>query len=138
MSDTVKLLNRARSISGDAVTAFELIPRIGMEMCTKHIDGVSDPFAEAHDWYVLIELATSRPDAGVRPSFEALLETAFEDGIIADAVVAESVQQSRALWKIRESLPEAQKHEGGSIKHDVSVPVSRVPEFVTKGMEIVA
>jgi D-lactate dehydrogenase (cytochrome) len=125
------LLSRARARSGDAVTAFELLPRIGIEMCAKHIPGCADPLSAPHPWYVLIELSTSRPQAGIRSVFEALLESAFEDGIIADAVVAESLDQARALWRLRESLPEAQKHEGGSIKHDVSVPVSRVPEFIT-------
>lgn len=135
---TTQLLNRARSLSGDAVSAFELVPRIGLEMCAKHIAGVQDPFAAAHNWYVLVELSTSRPDAPVRPVFDALLETAFEEGIIEDAVIAESLDQSKTLWHIRESLPEAQKHEGGSIKHDVSVPVSRVPEFIAAATKAVA
>ena len=69
---------------------------------------------------------------------ESLLEVAFEEGIIVDAVIAESLDQTESLWRIRESLPEAQKFEGGSIKHDVSVPVSRVPEFIARGMETVA
>lgn len=125
-------------MSGDAVSAFELIPRIGLEICAKHIAGVADPFTETHAWYVLIELSTSRPDAAIRPNFDALLEKAFEDNLIADGVVAESLEQSKSLWRLRESLPEAQKHEGGSIKHDVSVPVSRVAELITKGSEIIA
>jgi FAD/FMN-containing dehydrogenase len=133
-----KLLNQARAISGDAVTAFELIPRAGIEMCAKHISGVTDPFTEPHAWYVLIELSTSRPDAAIRPSFDTLLEKAFDEGLIKDGVVAETLEQSKSLWRLRESLPEAQKHEGGSIKHDVSVPVSRVTEFIAKGSEIVA
>ena len=137
LEDATKLLNRARALSGDAVTAFELIPRIGLEMCAKHIAGVSDPFAAPHSWYVLTEFSSSRPDVTVRGSFNALLETAFEDGIIADAVVAESVEQQKNLWRIRESLSEAQKHEGGSIKHDISVPVSHVPQFIADGVAAV-
>ena len=138
LEDTGRLLNRARALSGDAVTAFELIPRIGLEMCMKHIAGVSDPFEAPHAWYVLTEFSSSRPDARVRASFDALLETAFEEGIIADAVIAESVEQQKNLWRIRESLPEAQKYEGGSIKHDISVPVSRVPEFIAAGTTALA
>ena len=138
LESATKLLNLARALSGDAVTAFELIPRTGLEMCANHIAGVTDPFAAPYAWYVLIELSTSRPDAAIRPSFDAVLEKAFEDGLIADAVIAESLDQSQSLWRIRESIPEAQKHEGGSIKHDVSVPVSRVPEFITKGTDIIA
>jgi D-lactate dehydrogenase (cytochrome) len=132
------LLNRARAISGDAVTAFELIPRIGLEMCMTHISGSNDPLSEPHPWYVLIEFSTSRPQSNLRATFEQLLETAFEERIIADAVVAESLEQAKGLWRLRESLPEAQKHEGGSIKHDVSVPVSLVPEFIQRGMALIA
>ena len=132
------LLNRARAFSGDAVTAFELIPRSGLEMCVKHVAGCSDPFTETHPWYVLIEFSTSRPDAAIRESFDRLLESAFEDGIISDAVVASSLEQAKSLWRLRETLPEAQKHEGGSIKHDVSVPVSLVPDFIAQGMAAIA
>jgi FAD/FMN-containing dehydrogenase len=138
LEQSTKLLNRARSLSGDAVTAFELIPRIGLEMCARHIAGVSDPFDAPHPWYVLIEFSSSRPDVTVRSGFETLLETAFGENIIADAVVAESETQTANLWRIRESLPEAQKHEGGSIKHDVSVPVSRVPAFIAQGSALIA
>jgi FAD/FMN-containing dehydrogenase len=134
LESATKLLNRARALSGDAVTAFELIPRIGLEMCAKHIAGVVDPFTAPHPWYVLTEFSTSRPDVSVRGSFDALLEIAFNEGIITDAVIAESMDRQKALWRIRESLPEAQKHEGGSIKHDISVPVSRVPQFISDGM----
>ena len=134
LDDASRLLNRARAISGDAVTAFELIPRIGLEMCVRHIAGVSDPLADAHPWYVLIEFSSSRPEGALRGNFDALLETAFEEGIIADAVIAGSGEHQKSLWRIRKSLPEAQKHEGGSIKHDISVPVSRVPQFITEGI----
>lgn len=138
LEDATTLLNRARALSGDAVTAFEVIPRIGLEMCMKHIAGVTDPLDAPHPWYVLLEFSTSRPDAGVRGSFETLLETAFGEEIITDAVIAESLEQRNNLWRIRESLPEAQKHEGGSIKHDVAVPVSSVPEFIAQGVALIA
>ncbi len=133
-----RLLNRARAISGDAVTAFELLPRIGIEMCTKHIAGCSDPFGNPYPWYVLIEFSTSRADSGLRAAFDKLLETSFEESIIADAVIAESLEQAKSLWRLRETLPEAQKHEGGSIKHDVAVPVNRIPEFIDRGMALIA
>jgi FAD/FMN-containing dehydrogenase len=132
LNSVTELLSKARALSGDSVTAFELIPRIGLEMCTRHIAGTSDPFGASHPWYVLIEFSTSRPDSGLRATFDTLLETAFEAGIVIDAVVAESLEQAKSLWRIRESLPEAQKHEGGSIKHDVSVPVSLVPKFIAE------
>jgi FAD/FMN-containing dehydrogenase len=132
LNSVTELLSKARAVSGDSVTAFELIPRIGLEMCNRHIAGTSDPFGAPHAWYVLIEFSTSRPDSGLRATFDTLLETAFEAGIVIDAVLAESLEQAKSLWRIRESLPEAQKHEGGSIKHDVSVPVSLVPKFIAE------
>ncbi|MBT7450305.1 MAG: FAD-binding oxidoreductase, partial [Rhodospirillaceae bacterium] len=104
LDDVTVLLNRARALSGDAVTAFELVPRIGLEFCTRHIDGVSDPLSEPHDWYTLIEFSTSRPNSDLRAGFEGFLEAAFEDGIIVDAVIAESQAQAENLWRIRESL----------------------------------
>ncbi|NKB43364.1 MAG: FAD-binding protein, partial [Alphaproteobacteria bacterium] len=104
LDDVTALLNRARALSGDAVTAFELVPRIGLEFCTRHIDGVTDPLSEPHDWYTLIEFSTSRPNSDLRAGFEGLLEAAFEDGIIVDAVIAESQAQAENLWHIRESL----------------------------------
>ena len=137
LEEVTKLLNRARALSGDAVTAFELIPRIGMEMCVRHIAGVSDPFPEAYPWYVLIEFSSSRPDVSIRSSFDTLLEKAFEEEIIVNAVVAESEAQANMLWRMRESLPEATKHEGVSIKHDVAVPTSRVPELIVRGMALI-
>jgi D-lactate dehydrogenase (cytochrome) len=137
LDSVTQLLSKARALSGDSVTAFELIPRIGLEMCTRHIAGTSDPFTTKHDWYVLIEFSTSRPDSGLRGTFDKLLEIAFETGIITDAVIAESLEQAKGLWRLRESLPEAQKHEGGSIKHDVSVPVSQVPAFIAAATQAV-
>ncbi|MEO5373340.1 MAG: FAD-binding oxidoreductase [Alphaproteobacteria bacterium] len=130
VEDVLGLLSRARSLSGDAVSAFELIPRIGLDFVTRHIPGTSDPMESPHPWYVLLELSTSSPAARLREAFEALLSEAFEAGEIADAVIAESLDQTAGLWRLRETLPESQKHEGGSIKHDVAVPVSRVPQFL--------
>ncbi len=131
------LLDRARRMSGDSVSAFELICRTGVEMSTTHLVGVSDPLEGPHPWYALIEFSSTSADGSLRANFESFLESAFEDGIIADAVIAESLEQARMLWRIREELPEAQKHEGGSIKHDVSVPVRLVPEFIRRVSEAV-
>ncbi len=132
------LLARARSASGDAVTAFELIPRIGLELAGKHVDGVVDPFDQSYPWYVLVELSSSRADGGLRAAIEGMLGAALDDGVISDAVVAEALQHRAALWKIRESIPEAQKREGGSIKHDIAVPVSEVPTFIRTASVAVA
>ncbi|GAB4348580.1 MAG: FAD-binding oxidoreductase [Gammaproteobacteria bacterium] len=135
--DATRLLSRARALSGDAVTGFELISGFAMEITERHIAGCRNPLGSAHPWYVLMELSTSRPDAGLRKVFERLLEESFEAGIIADAAVAENLEQASRFWRLRESIPEAQKREGGSIKHDVSVPVSRVAEFIERGIEAV-
>ncbi|PKU26073.1 FAD-binding oxidoreductase [Telmatospirillum siberiense] len=124
------LLSRARAATGDSVTTFELIPRIGLEIAVKHVHGVTDPLAERHDWYVLMELSSSRADANLQESLETLLGDAMEEGEVVDAVIASSSERQQALWRIREGIPEAQKREGGSIKHDVSVPISAVPEFI--------
>ena len=132
--DTVTaLLKMTRTLSGDTVNAFELIPRIGMEMCIKHVRGVSDPFSEPHEWYALIEFSTSQPNADLREALENMLATALQNKTIVNAILSESLEQAESLWRIRASLPDAQKYMGGSIKHDVSVPISRVPEFISRG-----
>lgn len=132
--DATQLLSWARARSGDAVTGFELISDFAMSITERHIAGCKNPLAGRHPWYALIELSSSRPDAGLRTVFEALLEEAYESGVIADAAVAENLDQAARFWRLRETIPEAQKHEGGSIKHDVSVPVSRVAEFIERGL----
>ena len=138
LDSATKLLNLARRLTSDSITAFELIPLAGLEMCVKHIKGVNNPFAQPYPWYVLVELSTSQPDSAIRHSLDKMLEKALEDELIVDAVLAESLEQVQSLWRIRKSLPEAQKYEGGSIKHDVSVPVSRVTELINRGTDIIA
>lgn len=132
VENVTALLARARQLSGDSVSSFELISAFAMGLCETHIDGARNPVEGEHPWYVLMELSTSRPNAGLRDVFETLLETAFEEEIISDAAIAESLDQAAQLWRMREAIPEAQKHEGASIKHDVSVPVSSVPAFITR------
>ena len=122
----VALLSHVRGASDDAVLAFELIPRFGLEIVTRHIPGAHDPLAAPSPWYVLVDLTMARPAA------EALIAGALEAGLVTDAALAGNPAQAAALWKLRESLSEAQKPEGGSIKHDVSVPVSRIPALVER------
>ena len=126
------LFDLVRANLEDRVTAFELIPRLAMELCTRHIDGLVDPFTEPHPQYALIEIASPRADKDLRGEIEHVLGGALESGGISDAVFAENEGQALALWRLRESIPEAQTHEGASIKHDVSVPVSRTTEFIEK------
>ncbi len=137
LDSALALLSSARAATGDQVTAFELIPRIGLEMAATHVAGAADPFDAPHDWYVLIELSTSRDDGSLQESFESLLGAGMEAGHVVDAVIAASSEQRRGLWRIREGIPEAQKYEGGSIKHDVSVPTSMVPDFIRRASRAV-
>jgi D-lactate dehydrogenase (cytochrome) len=125
------LLSLARRQSGDAVTLFEMMARFPLEIVCRHAGG-RDPFEHPYPWYALIQLGTPRPGSDLRAQFEEVIETAWEQGLIADAVIAESLAQTQALTQLREKIPEAQKRAGGSIKHDISVPVARFPDFVTE------
>jgi FAD/FMN-containing dehydrogenase len=123
------LLDRAKARLGAGVTTFELMPRLAVEMVVNHIPGNRDPLAAAHPWNVLFE-ASSPSDPDLRNKVETLLAEAIESGEAEDATIAASLDQRDALWRLRESLPEAQGHEGGSIKHDISLPLSRIPAFI--------
>ena len=128
----VELLAMARGRSGDAVTAFELMPRIGVEFVTRNVPNTTDPLAQAYDWYALLELSGGAASGDLRPMLEGLLEAGMEAGLVLDATLAESEAQAKAIWRLREELSDAQKPEGGSIKHDISVPVSKMPEFIER------
>jgi FAD/FMN-containing dehydrogenase len=135
--DALRLFERASNLCGPALTGFELMPRIGVEFTTRHIDGVRDPLSEPHPWYVLIDISTSDAAETAEVMIQSLLEQGVEAGLVRDAVIASSVAQQKALWHMRESLSDAQKPEGGSIKHDVSVPVSKIPAFMAEAGEAV-
>ena len=125
----VKLLNLARARLGGTVTSFELIIRDVIGFAVLHGQGVRDPLTGQHPWYVLMEVASQQSE-GLRDSLEQLLADAAQQGLIEDATIAASLDQSKAFWHLRHMLPEVQKPEGGSIKHDVSVPVAAVPDFL--------
>ena len=131
----MELLSRARASSGDSVTGFELICQFAMAITEKHMPASANPLPGHHPWYVLVELSSPRADAHLRDALEQLLEKALDDQLIVDATIAENKRQSQHFWRIRDSISEAQKHEGGSIKHDVSVPLSRMPEFIERASE---
>ena len=128
----VQLLARLRAATGDGVTSFEFLPRIAVELTAQHVPGVTDPLERPYESYVLCEISTAREDPALRSLLEASLEQAMADGIVLDAVLAESLAQRAALWKLRESVPEAQRAEGASIKHDVSVPIAALPRFMAE------
>src|ERR1700728_235493 len=123
------LLNLASERAGAGVTSFELMPRAGVELVLRHGAGCRDPLASPHPWYVLIELS-SQAQSGLRAVMEDLLAQGLERGLIIDATIAESIEQAKAFWRVREMFGEVQRHAGGSIKHDVSVPVAAVPDFL--------
>lgn len=128
--DALRLFEKASNLCGTALTGFELMPRIGVEFTTRHIDGVRDPLSEPYPWYALIDISTSDSAETAETMVQALLELGLKTGLVRDAVIASSVAQQKALWHMRESMSDAQKPEGGSIKHDVSVPVSSIPAFM--------
>ncbi|HVJ54658.1 MAG TPA: FAD-binding oxidoreductase [Aliidongia sp.] len=133
----MRLFARARAVSGDQVTAFELIPRIGIEMSARHVPGVVDPLEARHETYALIELSSSNPSAGLGTVLETLLADALEEGEIVDGTIAASEAQRLGYWRLREGIVEGQKHEGASIKHDVAVPVASVARFLTEALAAV-
>jgi len=123
------LLNLANERAGGAVTGFELIPRIALEFAVRHAPACRDPLADRHPWYVLMEL-TSQAREGLRAAMEEILTAGAGASLIADATIAASLEQAKAFWLLRHHIADAQKYEGGSIKHDVSVPVTAVPDFI--------
>jgi FAD/FMN-containing dehydrogenase len=134
----VAFYSRAFERAASSLTAFEIIPRIGIEFVLRHFDGVRDPFVTPHPWYVLCELSHFCPDDQAAKRLETILSEASEAGEIEDAVVAASLGQAQDFWRLRELMSEAQKYEGGSIKHDIAVPVARVPEFIDRADKLVS
>ena len=114
------------------LTGFELVARLGIDFAVKHIDGAREPFATPTPWYVLAEFSSPRSEEDVAATMQALLEQALAQDLIADATIAANIAQQKAFWHMRENLSWAQKPEGGSIKHDISVPVAKIPEFIKK------
>lgn len=129
----VNLLSYLQAATGGAMSAFELMPRLGLEFVLAHIPQTADPLAKPSPWYVLAEAS-----GGTNSHLEDALESALSSsGLVTDAVIAQSDTQRAALWKLREGMSEAQKPEGGSIKHDVSVPINSIPAFLKEGIAAV-
>jgi FAD/FMN-containing dehydrogenase len=132
----LELLSLVRRMSGTAVVAFEIMPRTGVEMSMKHA-GCRDPLETPSDWYVLFELAGFDTEGNMNSKATSILEVAFEEGLVSDATLAASTQAAQDLWRIREAMSEVQRLEGGSIKHDIAVPVSKVPAFLDDAIALV-
>jgi FAD/FMN-containing dehydrogenase len=131
----VELLGAFREASAELVTSFELIPRIGLELAVRHIPGVADPLGASHPWYVLCELTSSRSEEPLAATVERVLSAAIDAGGALDAALAQNERQRAEFWHLRENIPEAQRLEGASLKHDISVPVGRLAEFVERGAQ---
>jgi FAD/FMN-containing dehydrogenase len=137
LDSATAFFSRAYGRAGSSLTAFELMPRIGLDFVLRHAAVAKDPLKAPHHWYVLFELSSPREGDDVASLAESLLNDGIEADEIDDAVIAASLAQERELWRLRELMSEVQKHEGGSIKHDVAVPVARVPEFIARANQLV-
>jgi FAD/FMN-containing dehydrogenase len=126
----VHLLAELRTTSGDQVSSFELIPRIAIDLTTQHIPGVTDPLSTSHAWYVLCELTSPRAEEPLDVLLENVLSSALERGLVLDAAIAQNERERQAFWRLRENIPEAQRIDGASVKHDISLPIASLPAFV--------
>lgn len=126
----LKLLTIAQGEAANALTSFELLSEMAVDFSVRHGIDVRDPLEAKHPWYVLMELSSPGDDA--RTPLETILTRAMEEEIVDDAVIAANLTQRSGFWKLREEMSAAQKPEGGSIKHDISVPVAALPEFIAE------
>src|SRR3954465_15900585 len=127
-AQALKLLSISQNEAAGSLISFELLADIAVDFSIRHGIDIRDPLESKHPWYVLMELSSSRDDA--RDALEAILAKGMEEGIVDDAVIAANLSQRAAFWKLRDEMSAAQKPEGGSIKHDISVPVAAVPDFI--------
>lgn len=133
----VALLASLRAAVGDRISCFELISRPMLELVLAHFAEERDPMAETHPWYVLMEWSDALASLDLRSLIEDVLGTMIESGAVRDAVIAENLSQVERLWALRENVTEAQRAEGASIKHDISVPTSAIPHFLAQADRVV-
>jgi FAD/FMN-containing dehydrogenase len=129
-------LVRLRGAAGDQVTSFEIMPRRAVELTALYIEGVANPLAQRAAWYVLAELSSPNSSQGLTDLLTGQLESAAGDGIVVDAMVAASIAQARAMWKLREGIAAAQTRHGESLKHDISVPITALPALIERGTQL--
>ncbi len=135
-NQALALLTQMQMETGNGLTAFEFIPQMGLHFLQTHRPNLPQPFTPLPAWAVLLE-ATAGAGSDLAPRIEQALATALEQNIASDVLIAQSGQQAETFWALRESLPEVQKPEGGSIKHDISVPVSAIPAFLKEAEDLV-
>ncbi|MEJ1157847.1 FAD-binding oxidoreductase [Prosthecomicrobium sp. N25] len=128
----LSLLALAKGRAGTQLTAFEAMPRMLVDFALRHLPGTRDPLPSAPPWYLLVEVSVGTTDAEARALMETILEDGLTAGLVLDATIAGSLAQARDFWRLRHGLSEVQKYEGGSIKHDVSVPLAAVPAFIAE------
>jgi len=126
----VELLSRLRHHSGDRVSSFELIPRLAVDLTVRHIRPTVDPLPGRYEWYVLCELTSPRANEPLETMLEETLAEAHTDALVQDAVIAQSGREADSFWSLRANIPRAQQLDGESLKHDISVPVGALPQFV--------
>ncbi len=133
----LELLDKASSYAGQSLTAFELMAKNPLEFTLKHMENIRNPLGRIYPWHVLLEVSSNRSQEDADATIQAILEASFKDKTIDDAALSTSLSQVQDFWRIREMMPIAQKHEGGSMKHDVSVPIHQVPEFLLRASQII-
>ncbi len=133
----LELLLLAQKKAGSMLTGFELMAKVGMEMSLRYVKGAHAPLEHESEWYVLLDLSSSHSDGEASNTIEDILADALQQGIIEDASIARSVSQQKEFWRLREDMSPAQKLEGGSIKHDISVPIASIPDFISDAEKII-
>ncbi len=138
-ADAVTLLSRLRDSCGEALSSFELIPAVAVDLVRHHLPELGDIAAPGGgDWLVLLEVATAQANSGVREQLQATLAHALAAGLLQDVLLAQNSAQSVRFWRLRESIPAAQTRDGASLKHDISLPISAIPEFIERGRQLLA
>jgi FAD/FMN-containing dehydrogenase len=137
VADALTLFDLAQDAAGASLTAFEFMPRIVLDFVLRHIAGAREPLATRHAWYAIIEISSQKADTTAEQLMAATLQAASDRGVIRDAALASSLAQARDFWRLREAISQAQKFEGGNIKHDVSVPIAAIPLFVSRANALV-
>jgi FAD/FMN-containing dehydrogenase len=136
VEDAARFFGLARQAAGGELTTFELIPRVGIQMVLRHGSQVRHPLSDEYEWYVLIEMTGLEATGATNASLESLLGEALENECVRDAVIASSIAQRNEIWRLRDLMSEVQSLEGGSIKHDVSVPIASIPEFINRANDL--
>lgn len=136
-SDALSLLDCLRQTCGDALSTFELMPRRAVELACAYIEGVANPLEQPAPWYLLIELTSANSSHLLAELLSTELAAALGAGLVLNGAIASSLNQAHAMWKLRESIPEAQRRHGASLKHDISVPLSAIPTLIEAGSTII-